>query len=291
MQGDSMTKLMVIPSHTNIDELIDKADAFLFGYQGMSVNFLVTVDLEYIQNLYSKLKAKGKQLFIALNKNFHNNELSVVQEIMKKLADIKIDGILYYDVALVQIKRENNIDIPLIWGAEHLTTNYATMNYWHQFGVDFVYVSGEITKKEIIEIRNHTQMKMIVPLFGHLPMFVSERHEIKNYLTHFHLNNQSSIYYMEKEGKRYPVIDNKEGTFVYSNFILNGYQEYLEFKNAGIDYALLNENFIEQNTFSKIVDIFQKENGSDTEIDELCQNKTDKGFLYKETVYQVKHYE
>lgn len=257
----------------------------------MSVNFLVTVDLEYIRNLYLKLKAKGKQLFIALNKNFHNNELSGVQEIMKKLADIKINGILYYDVALVQIKRENAIDIPLIWGAEHLTTNYATMNYWHQFGVDFVYVSGEITKKEILEIRNHTKMKMIVPLFGHLPMFVSERHEIKNYLTHFHLNNQSSIYYMEKEGKRYPVIDNKEGTFVYSSFILNGYQEYLEFKNAGIDYALLNENFIERGIFLKVLDIFQNENGSDVEIDELCNHQTDKGFLYKETVYQVKHYE
>lgn len=286
-----MTKLMVMPSHIDIDDFIDQADAFLFGYQGMSVNFLVTVDLEYIQKLYPKLKAKGKQLFIALNKNFHNKELNALQEIMKILADLKIDGILYYDVAVVQIKKENSIDIPLIWGSEHLTTNYATMNYWNQFGVDAVYVSGEITKKEILEIRNHTKMQMIVPTFGHLPMFVSERHEIKNYLNHFHLKDQSFIYYMEKEGKRYPVIDNEEGTFVYSNFILNGYQEYLELKNARIDYALLNENFIDHDTFLKILDIFREENGSDTEIDELCKGNTDKGFLYKETVYQVKHYE
>lgn len=286
-----MTKRIVMPSQLELDEMIDLTDAFLFGYEGMSVNFLVTVDWDYLQLMVPKLKEKGKQIFVALNKNFHNPELKKLEEIMKKLCSLSIDGILYYDVAVLQIQQENDLHIPLVWGAEHLTTNYATMNYWHSFGVDMTYVSGEITKQEIIDIRAHTDMSLIVPVFGHLPMFVSERHEVKNYLHHFQLEDCSSIYYMEKEGKQYPVVDHQEGTFVYSSQILNGYQEYIEWKQIGIDYVLLNENFIEREKFIKILEYFDKENGSDSKIDELCNQNTNKGFLYQETVYQVKHYE
>ncbi len=282
---------MIIPSSTHIEELMNQADAFLFGYQKMSMNFLNTVDIEDIKKMLPLLKEKKKQIFIALNKNFHNNELDHLKEIMHKLADLKIDGILYYDVAVINLKNEYKIDIPLIWGAEHLTTNYATMNYWHKHGADMVYVSGEITKKEILEIRKNTQMPLIVPILGYLPMFVSERHEIKNYLDYFHLQDQSPFYYMEKEGKKYSIVDCEEGTFVYSSHILNGYQEYLELKKHNIDYVLLNENFIERETFLKILTFFHEETGSDEVIDQLLDQNTDKGFLYKETVYQVKSYE
>ena len=286
-----MTKIMVMPAYPNIDDLIDQADAILLGYKGMSFNFLFTVDLDYIEHILPIVKEKKKQLFIALNKNFHSGELDSVKKVMHKLADLQIDGILYYDVAVIQMKNEYKIEIPLIWGAEHLTTNYATMNYWNYHGADMTYVSGEITKQEILKIRKHTNMPLIVPILGHLPMFVSERHEVKNYLDHFQLNDQSSIYYMEKEGNRYPIIDNEEGTFVYSSHILNGYQEFIEFGEKGIDYVLCNENFIDRNIFLKIITLFHNRNGSDETIDTLLDGNTDKGFFYKETVYQVKHYD
>ncbi len=286
-----MTKIMVIPNSTHIEDFIHNADAFLFGYAGMSMNFIHTVDIEEIKKLNTIIKSKGKQLFIALNKNFHNPELSKVKEIMQILAEIKIDGILYYDVAVLQMKRKYQINIPLIWGAEHFTTNYATINYWHSFGANMAYISGEITKKEILEIKKNTTIPMIVPVFGHLPMFVSERHEVKNYLTHFAIQDTSHFYYMEKEGKKYPVIDNADGTFVYSHFILNGYQEYLEFSKENIDYALCNGQWIDEDVFASILKMFYQKNGSDQEVDDLLGAPTDKGFLYKETVYQVKNYE
>ena len=34
----------------------------------------------------------------------------------------------------------------------------------------------------ILEIRKNTQVKLMVNIFGYLPMFVSKRHIVKNYL-------------------------------------------------------------------------------------------------------------
>ena len=38
-------------------------------------------------------------------------------------------------------------------------------------------------------------------------MFVSKRHLVKNYLECFNLKDDSDLHYLEKEGKKYPILD------------------------------------------------------------------------------------
>ena len=68
--------------------------------------------------------------------------------------------------------------------------------------------------------------RLNVQLFGYIPMYVSKRHAINNYLEHFHLDRDSSEYFLFKENHKYSIVDNSEGTMIYSSFILNGLREY-----------------------------------------------------------------
>ena len=95
------------------------------------------------------------------------------------------------------------------------------INYWNSKGSKYAYISSDITEEEIIKIIENSKSKLLVTLFGHLPMFVSKRHIVKNYLEYFKLEDKSSLNYIEKENKIYPIIDNFVGTQVYSNNILN----------------------------------------------------------------------
>ena len=78
-------------------------------------------------------------------------------------------------------------------------------------------LSSEITLDEVKEIEKEAKAKLMLPVFGYLPMFVSRRHLVKNYLETFNLEDNSKINYIEKEGKIYPIIDNEEGTIAYSS--------------------------------------------------------------------------
>ncbi|HPF83047.1 MAG TPA: U32 family peptidase [Bacilli bacterium] len=270
-----MAKLMVMPSIKEIDNIIDKCDALLFGIKGYSVNVPCEISLDELKNISSSI---NKELFISLNKNIVNNDLDNLKELLKEIDLLNIKGIFYADPCFINLKKDLNLKTDLVWSNEHLTTNYATINFWQNYGIKYTYLSTDITLDEVKEIRKNTSCKLIMPIFGYLPMYVSFRHAVKNYLDYFDIKDNMKINYLEKEDKIYPIIDNELGTTVYSHSILDGYEEY---KDLDIDYVTLNEFNIDRDTFIKVLD---KYNGKDSNyiLD------TDKGFLYKETIYKVK---
>lgn len=280
-----MKKLMIIPSNLEIDETLKYADAYLFGLQNMSVNMPFEITLEELKKINLELKKNDKDLFIALNKNFYTSELDSLKVILKEIDKLDIKGIFYADTCFINLKKDLNLKTDLVWSQEHLTTNYETMNFWNSYGVKYTYVSSDITLKEIEEIKEKSKCKLIVPIFGYIPIFTSKRHAVKNYLDNFNLKNNSKTNYIEKENKLYPIVDNKEGTVVYSSHILNGYDEYKKLEN--IDYFTLNSFNIESDKFINVLKMYKEKKVKEEKIDKLFQN-IDKGFLYKETIYKVK---
>ena len=229
----------------------------MLGVKDLSVNLPIYFTIEELEPIIKLLNEYNKEIFIALNKNMHNSDLDYLKEVMNLLSDYKINGVFYYDIAIVNIYNDNKFNYDLVWAQEHLTTNYHTCNYWYDFGSKYVFISGEITLDEIKEIKQNTKAKLIVPIFGYLPMFVSKRHLVKNYLDYFNLKDKSEINYIFKEGNKYPITDDNNGTSVYSANILNGLEESLILREEKIEYLLLNSFNIDVYQFKKLL-IFLK---------------------------------
>lgn len=288
-----MTKVLIMPKSCEmIFDMLSDIDGIILGIHGLSVNVPLTVSLEEMKILL-EIKKQGKKIFVMLNKNMHNQDLEDLKKALQTLEHYQIDGIFYYDISVVQLKETLGISTPLIWSQEHLTTNAGTCNFWKNFGCTGAYLSNEITLEEIKEIRENTTMELFLNIFGFLPMFDSKRHLVKNYLNCFSLPIKGDCYYIEKEGKIYPIIDDELGTTVYSCYILNALPEYLQFQKIGIDYVILNSFHIDNKVFQKIVQRLQNltEENKDSifeQVNELLEAPIDKGFLYKETVYKIK---
>ena len=222
--SDIVSKILTIPSTLDeIKKTKDIVDGFIIGIKDMSVNMNLEIDDLSILN-----EIKDKDIFISINKNIHNTELDKLKQILKDLNNYKIKGVLYSDVALVNLSKKFKLNYDLVWSSEHSVTNYNTINYYNSLGVKYAYLSSDITIEEVKEIKKNTKSKLLFNIFGYLPMFVSRRHIVKNYLNYFNLNDNSTINYIEKEDKVYPIIDNKTHTSVYSNNILNGIKAYLD---------------------------------------------------------------
>ena len=276
---------LIIPNNLKqITTNLDLIDGVILSLKDFSVNTLYQVSMDELDNLFKILN--NKEVFISLNKNIENNELQSLEKILLELNKYPIKGVLYSDTAFVTFKDELNYD--LVWAQEHLTTNYETINYWNSFGVNYTYLSSDITLNEINSIRDNTNVKLMANIFGYVPMFTSKRHLVKNYLKTFNIKDNSFINYIKKEGKVYPIIDNTH-TCVFTNNILNAINEYFNMK---VDYFVINGFLIEDNKFNKvlkiihninkdnIIDSFNKINGLFLNIDSI--------FLYKETISRVK---
>ena len=142
---------------------------------------------------------------------------------------------------------------------------------------------------EVKEIVNNTNTSLIAQAFGYVPMYVSKRHAIDNYLKHFKLKTSSRDFYIFKEEKKYPILERKDNTEIYSYFILNGIAEYVD---INIDYLLINGFKIELDKLLEVISLFKTVTSDNKDkykerIDSMFDN-TDLGFLYKEAIYQVK---
>lgn len=287
-----MTKILTTLNHlSDYKEIKKNCDGLILGIDGLSLLF-PSYSKEELETFLPILKKENKEIFLALNKNMHAKDLKQLEETML-FFEQKVDGFLYYDIAVVELKQKHHLKTPLIWGQEHLTTNYLTANYWYQFGADYTFVSGEITLEEIVEMKKKTKSKLIVPIFGRLPMFVSLRPLVKNYYRYFQVPFEEAKYSMKKEGKNYPIVDSKQGTIVYSGHYLNGLKESLILRKEEMDYFYCNPFDLDIVIFSKILESFYQVKGENVEekeqeIENLLERNTDKGFLYKETVYKVK---
>lgn len=281
-----MSKIIVIPkSIEEIEDLYKNVDGFIIGLKDMSVNMPGYFSFFEIKDILEKYN--NKDIFISLNKNMHNKDLDYLKEVLIELEQYNIKGILYYDVSIVNLKQELNLHNNLVFHQEHSTTNYLTINYWNEMGADYAYLSNEITLNEILEIKKNTKSKLLVTVLGYIPIFVSERKLISNYIDYFNLN-KSDNYYIEKENNKYRILENNDNTLVYSNYILNAIDEIKILKENNIDYLVFNSFDIDSSKFKYIIDSL---NTIKSENIKKLLNNIDKGFLYKETIYKVKNYD
>lgn len=285
-------KVVIAKSMVQINDLIDICDGFIVGLKNLSVNLPCYFDMEEIKKIISICNKNKKDIFISLNKNIHNIELNELTNALKELAKLEITGLIFYDIAIVNLNRELNLNLKLIWNQEHLVTNYGTINYWSKKGVVASYLSSELTREEILIIKEKTSCPLMMNVFGFIPMFTSKRPLVKNYLEKFSLKDNSHINYLEKEGNVYPII-NEDVTTVYSSKILNLLMEINDLSNAGIDYFVFNSFNIDEAIFKEIILLFNEVNKENVNalfdrVNMLLNYNIDTGFLYKNTVYKVK---
>ena len=278
---------MILLMPDNVDQIKDNTkyyDGVILSIDNFSVNSRYTLSINEIKDIIKIIP--NKEVFISINKNIENNELDELESILLSLNELNIKGVLYSDVALVTYKDKLNYD--LVWAQEHLVTNYETINYWHDFGVNYAYLSSDLNINEINIITKNTDVKLMANIFGYQSMFVSKRHIVKNYLNNFNIKDNSKIHYMQKEGKTYPIVD-ANYTYVFANNIFNGIKEYY---NMNVDYYVVNGFLIDNEKLTKVLSIIgniTKENVEDSSLQVMdIFTNIDTGFLYKDVVSKVK---
>ena len=278
---------MILIMPDNINQIKDNKnlyDGVILSIDKYSVNSRYTLSINEIKDIIKIIP--NKEVFISINKNIENNELDELESILLSLNELNIKGVLYSDVALVTYKDKLNYD--LVWAQEHLVTNYETINYWHDFGVNYAYLSSDLNINEINIITKNTDVKLMANIFGYQSMFVSKRHIVKNYLNNFNIKDNSKIHYMQKEGKTYPIVD-ANYTYVFANNIFNGIKEYY---NMNVDYYVVNGFLIDNEKLTKVLSIIgniTKENVEDSSLQVMdIFTNIDTGFLYKDVVSKVK---
>ena len=280
-------KLIIEPS-TKDDLYLDYVDGIILSLKDYSIGSNVYYDLDEIKEI---VKTTNKEIFINMNNNIMNNEIEELKTILKELDKLNIKGIFFYDIAILQLKRELKLNVDLIWNQTHMVNNYKTCDYYYSKGVKYALLGKEITLEEILEIINKSKITSMVEVVSIPNIAFSKRLLLTNYYKDLGKDIKYELDIEEKVTKdKYLVKEEDKGTSFFQEKIINGTSIIKELYDNNCEYIIMREFNIDD---IKELIIDTKEY-----IDNKCKNKEyinkykklgdNTNFFFKKTIYKVK---
>lgn len=267
-------KLLISLNNLELEKYLKFTNSFIIGLRNYSVNYYEASldEIEKILNKYPDI-----ELFVSINKNIFNDDLDDLRCKLHSLAKLKIKGIMFYDISILSLVNNLHLDIPLVIHQEHMITNYNICNYYAEKGVQYAYLSTDITTDEIIEIREKTKINLIVFVAGNVIVTHSKRKLLTNYCQYITSKNvknddlntikagviteKNSSKDRDHQSQKYYIEETNLGTDILTCQILNGakaflkFRDYLNLNNNGISYVVLDSNIKNLKTmYEKISD-------------------------------------
>lgn len=268
-----------------------EADGLILALKDFSVQSTVTYTKEEIKDIVESYP--DKEIFISINKNIFNKEIEPLKEVLLYLDKLNIKGIFFYDLAILELKKELNLKTDLVWNQTYMVNNYKTCNYYYSKGVKYALLSKEITLEEILEIVNKSQINTMVEVLSLPSVAFSKRKLITNYYKDLNKESKEELTITEKTtNQEYKVTEDETGTNFFLNTITNGTSIIKDLFISNVPYIIMRETGIERNLFTELVE--------DTKeyIKGNCQNNDyiikyqklgdNTNFFFKKTIYRVK---
>ena len=277
-----MKLLGVIRDNNYLEYLDNGLDGVILPLENFSVDYFKYYSISDIKECR---KSTDKLLYVVINKMIFNNELDDLLNILKELENIKVDSVFFYDLAVLSLVKENNLNLNLIYNGTHMVTNSDTINLYYDLGVKGVYLSNEITKDEVLNIRHNTKSDLFILLLGNPVVAMSRRNLLTSYFVNKNKSKSEIITIKEpKSGQEFLVKEDNNGTTFFYNKRLNLSNVYKELVNCGINYGIIEQGDYSSLEYKELINAFINFNKS--KIDKLAGHN--RGFLYRETIYKVK---
>lgn len=277
-----MKLLGVIRDNNCLEYLDNGLDGMILPLESFSVDYFKYYSISDIKEYR---KNTDKLLYVVINKMIFNNELDNLLNVLKKLENIKVDGVFFYDLAILNLVKKNKININLIYNGTHMVTNSDTINLYYDLGVKGAYLSNEITKDEVLNIRSNTKSDLFILLLGNPVVAMSRRNLLTSYFDNKNKSKSEIITIKEpKSGQEFLVKEDNNGTTFFYNRRLNLSNVYKELVDSGINYGIIEQGDYSSDEYKELINAFASFDKQ--KIDELAGHN--RGFLYRETIYKVK---
>ena len=183
-----MRKVELLSPAGNIERLkialLYGADAVYIGGRDYSLRANAkNFSIEEIEEASKFAHSLDKKVYVTVNILFHNEDITWLKDYLIKLANIGVDAIIVADPVVIDIVKENNINLNIHISTQASTANIESINFYKSLGVERVVLARESSREEIKEIIDKTGMEVEWFVHGAMCAAYSGRCVLSNYFT------------------------------------------------------------------------------------------------------------
>ncbi len=121
-----------------------------------------------------RVKDIGKKCYVRLYAVPSNHDIPWVRESIEAAMSLSVDALEVHNLGLLRVLKDMGCDIPVHLGVFGNLYTHETAKVLKDYGVTRVHPNPELSLKEIIYIRDHTPIDVLVPVHGKIPLVISE---------------------------------------------------------------------------------------------------------------------
>lgn len=239
---------------------------------------------------FEKSRSCGLKTAVFMNRIYTDVELELANEYLLFLKENKVDFIYYNDPAIFMLASSLDMVKYLVYEPDTLMTNSRDMQFILDQGVHHAVLSTEITLDEMKMMIENVKGNTEAILFGYLNMSYSKRHLIQNYcdeigIKNSCLNKMDCILVESTRDGRMPILEDEQGTHIYTDYVLDAFEEANILKDCGLNAIRLDSIFLD---IDVVVDACKILSGKSKLIREEFELKYNmypfsKGYMYQKT--------
>ena len=267
----------------------NKTDGIILPLEGFSVESKCFFSMTEIKDIKDKSSC---MVFVKVNKNFMNEEIDDLKKILQELDNCGVDGVFFYDLAVLEIKNELNLQLPLVWNQTHMVNNYKTCDYYYSKGVSYALVGKEITLEEIKEIVQNSHISVMVEVVSKPSVAFSKRKLITHYYQDLGKAKKNDMIIHERgTNQDYELFENQDGTSFFLDIVTNGTSVIKDLFDIDTPFIIMREYGLE-NIFSQLIQDTMNyistgcNDSSYVEKYKMIGDSTN--FFFRKTIYKVK---
>ncbi len=188
----------------------------------------------------------GKKLYLTCNTLPRNNEIDVLPEYLRYVADIGVDALIIADMGVLSLAKKYAPDVDIHMSTQVGIVNYQAANALYELGAKRIVTARELSLDEIKTIRDKTNSNLEIEVFVHgaMCMSFSGRCILSDYMVGRDANRGDCAqpcrwkYHLVEEtrpGQYFPINQDENGTYIFNSRDLCMIEHISELDRAGID--------------------------------------------------------
>lgn len=127
-------------------------------------------------------KAHDAKVYVAANMVTHEQNQAGAGEFFRELRDVGISAVIVSDPALIEICATEAPGLPIHLSTQASATNYETLEFWKEEGLERVVLAREVSMAEVAEIRKNTDVEIEAFIHGAMCISYSGRCTLSNHM-------------------------------------------------------------------------------------------------------------
>ena len=159
------------------------ADAIYCGGQNFSLRANAkNFSLEELKEAAEYAHSLNKKIYVTVNIVFHDDDLNGLEDYLKYLDIIHIDGIIASDITVIKACQELKLGLSVCLSTQASTLNSRAVRFWQKLGVTRVVLAREASREDLINI-SKTGIEIETFIHGAMCTSFSGKCVLSNYMT------------------------------------------------------------------------------------------------------------